>query len=86
MMQSWDEYGSDDLAAADDVKLSQRQGSGSEEEEQGLEHVPGPRALWLRVSLSGRSYESGPPRVYNARAKLDVDRGELGHHAMKLLE
>jgi hypothetical protein len=78
MMQSWDEYGSDDAAAAAaDVKLGRRQGLGSEEEEEGLGHVPGPRALWLRVSLSGRSYEAGPPRVYNARAKLDVDRGGL---------
>lgn len=76
LMQSWDEYGSDDPAAAD-VKMSQRQGFGSDDDEEGLGHVPGPRALWLRVSLSGRSYEAGPPQVYNARAKLDVDRGGL---------
>jgi hypothetical protein len=47
-----------------------------EGDEEGLGHVPGPRALWLRVSLSGRCYgQTGPPRVYNARAKLDIDRG-----------
>lgn len=76
LMQSWDEYGSDDdLNSNSNIKMTGRQGLG-EEDEEGSGPVPGPRALWLRVSLSGRSYEAGPPRVYNAKAKLDVDRGE----------
>lgn len=84
-MQAWDEYSSD---AEDDIgvvckgsAMQRQQGSGQqqqqqEEDDEGLGHVPGPRALWLRVSLSGRCYgQAGPPRVYNARAKLDIDRG-----------
>mgnify|MGYP001807879979 FL=1 len=73
VMRSYDEFGSEheDAAAAAGFKDSRK--THGEEEEEGF--VQGPRALWLRVSLSGRSYEAGPPRVYNAHAKLDVDRG-----------
>jgi len=60
-------------------QATRRQGSAQQQEEEkedDVGHVPGPRALWLRLMLSGRSYESGPPRVYKARAKFDVDRGK----------
>lgn len=69
-MQSEDEFGSDVSLAQQDRKAD------SDEEEEGAGGVPSPRALWLRVTLSGRSFEAGPPRIYSARAKLDVDRGE----------
>jgi hypothetical protein len=70
LMESWDEFGSD----AGFKGAAAQQGLVDKEDE-GLGRVPGPRALWLRVTLSGRSYEAGPPRVYSAKAKLDVDRG-----------
>jgi hypothetical protein len=70
LMQSWDEFGSD----AGFKAAAAQQGLVVDDDE-GLGRVPGPRALWLRVTLSGRSYEAGPPRVYSASAKLDVDRG-----------
>lgn len=85
-LQSFDEFGGYDYETSD-RKMDQGgggvKGRGSRlnpergEEEEGFgEGVQGPRALWLRVTLSGRSYEAGPPRVYKAAATLDVDRGE----------
>lgn len=75
VMQSMDEFGEE----GEWSQATRRQGSAQQQEEEkedDVGHVPGPRALWLRLMLSGRSYESGPPRVYKARAKFDVDRGK----------
>lgn len=38
--------------------------------------VVGPRAMWLRVTMIGRSAERGAPRVYRAAAVLDMKLGE----------
>lgn len=73
LLRTWDEYG--DSGVAPNAGAGQ-QGFGGVEEEEGLVQVPGPRALWLRMTLGGRSREAGPPRLYGAKAKFDVDRGE----------
>lgn len=38
--------------------------------------VSGPRAMWLRVTMIGRSVGYGPPKVYRATAKLDMRLSE----------
>jgi hypothetical protein len=39
--------------------------------------VAGPRAMWLRVTMIGRSAGYGPPRVYKAAAHLHTQLSEL---------
>jgi hypothetical protein len=38
--------------------------------------VAGPRAMWLRVTMIGRSAGYGPPKVYRAAAHLHTQLSE----------
>jgi hypothetical protein len=42
-------------------------------------YVAGPRAMWLRVTMIGRSAGYGPPKVYRAVAHLHTQLSEYKH-------
>ncbi|KAF6264817.1 hypothetical protein COO60DRAFT_22651 [Scenedesmus sp. NREL 46B-D3] len=61
------------VAAAEDGCAAAAAAAAAAEGEAGA--VAGPRAMWLRVTMVGRSVGYGPPRVYSAAAHLHTNLG-----------